>query len=82
MYNIKDYVRTEEIKKLYNVPRDSIVSLALEFKKDIPFIFLNVDGMYSCCQEMGETDYYHPAAWTEVYLWRKINNVVKLKAKV
>lgn len=88
MINIKNYKRTDEIKKLYELPRDSVVSLATEFKKDIPFIFLNVDGMYSCCQEIGEQDfiretdgsplYYHPAAWTEVYIWKRVPDVVYL----
>lgn len=81
MINIQNYKRTEEIKKLYDVPRNTVVSIATEYRKDTPFMFLNIDGMYSCCQEFDQTDYYHPAAWTEVYLWKRVPDIIPLVKK-
>ena len=69
--DINDWERTEKVDKLYNVPSYSIVSLATDYSKMIPFVFFNVDGMYSNCKEINLVDNFHPAAWTEVYLWKK-----------
>lgn len=69
--DINDWERTEEVQKLYDVKRDSIVSVATDYGKHLPFIFKKVDGIYSLCYELDEKSPYHPAAWTEVYLWKK-----------
>lgn len=56
-----------EVKKLYDVPRNSIISLVDNPKQLLNFF--HVDGMYSFCKLFGTNDVVHLAAWTDVYVW-------------
>lgn len=60
--------------KLYNVPRNTWVTLAEDTKappdiggygKGSELFFHHVDGMYSYCTD-DEGNVHHPAAWSEV----------------
>mgnify|MGYP003532679927 CR=1 FL=1 len=59
-----------EVKELYNVPRNSVISLVTNPKQLIQFF--HVDGMYSFCKLFGTNDIVHLKAWTPVYVWNKI----------
>ena len=67
-FDIKDWVCVGQPEKLYNVRRNTFVSLADE--PGIPFLFQHVDGMYSYCKMLDGT-VFHPAAWSEVFVWNK-----------
>lgn len=68
--DLKDWVRTNQPIKLYDVRRESVVSTASA--PDKPFWFERIDGMYSLCQEIDSTnEVFHIAAWTEVFPWIK-----------
>lgn len=61
-----------QVKKLHDVPRNSIVSLVDNPKQLIQFFHL--DGMYSFCKLFGTDDVVHLTAWADVYVW---NNSIK-----
>lgn len=66
--DLKDWIKTEQPSKLFEIPRDSLVSSISN--PDKPFWFFHIDGMYSMCKELsGET--FHIAAWTDVFKWVK-----------
>lgn len=65
-FDIKDWVSVGQPEKLYNVSRNTFVSLADE--PTVPFLFQHVDGMYSHCKMLDGT-VFHPAAWSEVFVW-------------
>lgn len=67
--DIKDWVRSEEPVKLYNVKRNSVVSLA----GDEIFKFERLDGMYSVCYTLAG-NLFHLGATTPVYVWSKKTN--------
>lgn len=64
--DIKDWVRSTEPVQLYNVERNSIVSLA----GDEIFKFERLDGMYSMCYTL-TGNLFHLGATTPVYVWSK-----------
>ena len=64
--DIRDWDRGVAPTTLYNVKRNSIVSLVDE--PDIAFNFLHTDGMYSLCQLLDGT-IWHPASWSYVFVW-------------
>jgi hypothetical protein len=64
--DLKDWIRSEEPVKLYNVERDSVVSLA----GDEIFKFDHIDGMFSVCYTLAG-NLFHIAATTPVYVWSK-----------
>ena len=66
--DLKDWGIAEEPKKLYEVKRNSICSFTDD--PSIPFLFNNVDGMYSYCQMM-DGSVFHPFAGSEVFVWKK-----------
>ena len=66
--DIRDFERTKEVKRLYDVERNSVVSLKEE--PEVAFNFYHVDGMFSYCTLLDGT-LWHPAANSEVYLWKK-----------
>lgn len=66
--DIKDWIATKQLMKLFDVPKNSVVST--ESAPAMAFFFDHIDGMYSHCRELtGEV--FHIAAWTEVFLWKK-----------
>ena len=68
--DLKDWVKTKQPMKLYEAPRNSIVST--DSNPDAPFYFHHIDGAYSLCHELGNIeDVFHIAAWTDVFLWKK-----------
>lgn len=67
--DIKDWVRSTEPVQLYNVERNSIVSLA----GDEIFKFERLDGMYSVCYTLAG-NLFHLGATTPVYVWSKKTN--------
>ena len=72
MLNIKEYKKTLRIYKLYEVPRNSVVSL-VDFQENDPWLFDHIDGMYSLCYSIEEKpEIFHIKALAEVYLWEKI----------
>lgn len=67
--DLKDWEPTEQPVKLYNVGRESVISIP---GIDAVFQFHNIDGMYSSNtiltgEHRGELT--HIAAWTEVFKW-------------
>jgi hypothetical protein len=58
-----------EVKKLYDVKRDSLVSALFNPKQLINFS--HIDGMYSFCKLFGTDDVVHLSACTDVYVWYK-----------
>lgn len=70
-FDIKDWVCVGQPKKLYELQRNTLVSLTEE--ADVPFWFEHVDGMYSYCKMLDGT-VFHPAAWSEVLIWVKKGN--------
>jgi hypothetical protein len=65
------------IKKLYEVPRDTLFKLAeepqvppasLEVSEDLGVVYklYNIDGMYSYCTNVETNEVHHFAAWTQV----------------
>jgi hypothetical protein len=68
--DLRDWECSEEVVKLYDVPRNSIVSPV----DDKAFLvdFKHVDGMYSLCVTLGKENHIvHLAAWTEVNIWKR-----------
>lgn len=66
--DLKDWEHSATPTKLYNVKRDSLVSLVE--KPDVVFNFHHIDGMYSLCHLLDGT-LWHLAAWSDVYTWNK-----------
>lgn len=64
--DLKDWIRSEEPVRLYNVKRDSVISLA----GDEIFKFDHIDGMYSVCYTLAG-NLFHIAATTPVWVWSK-----------
>lgn len=64
--DINDWDRGAATTKLYDVKRDSIVSLVEE--PEIAFVFDHIDGMYSLCVDL-QGCVFHPAAWSDVFVW-------------
>ena len=58
-----------EVKNLYDVPRNSVVSLVTNPKQLIQFF--HVDGMYSFCKLFGTNEILHLYAASPVYVWNK-----------
>jgi hypothetical protein len=56
-----------EPRKLYDVPKNSIISLVENPKQLLNFF--HVDGAYSFCKLFGTNDVVHLAAWADVYVW-------------
>jgi hypothetical protein len=67
------------IKKLYDVPRNTLFKLAedpqvppasLEVSEDLGVVYKlkNIDGMYSYCTNIETNEVHHFAAWTQVYV--------------
>jgi hypothetical protein len=59
-----------EIKKLYEIPRGSLVRLAEPSEADLKIWFGHIDGMYSFCKTL-QGDVVHLAAWTPVEVLEK-----------
>ena len=66
--DIKDWVCVGQPEKLHDVKRNSLCSFVDE--PAIPFWFESTDGMYSLCRMLDGT-IFHPAAWSEVFVWKK-----------
>lgn len=66
--DIKDWICVGQPTKLYEVNRNSVCSFVDE--PAIPFLFKNIDGAYSLCSMLDGTC-FHPAAWSEVFVWKK-----------
>lgn len=66
--DIKDWVCVGQPTKLHDVDRNSICSFVDE--PAIPFLFGKLDGMYSLCYDKQGT-VFQPAAWSEVFVWKK-----------
>lgn len=58
-----------EVKKLYEVKRNSLVSALFNPRQLINFS--HVDGTYSLCKLFGTDDVVHLSASTDVYVWSK-----------
>jgi len=71
--DIKDWIRTDHPVKLYEVPRNSIVST--EDNPKNPFYFHHIDGAYSLCHSLEDiNDIFHLAAWADVFVWEPIKS--------
>lgn len=73
--NIIDYYNTGIQSKLYEVPRNTVVSfvLGIEERYTDPFLFCHIDGMYSYCTGIVGVDagaLFHVSASTLVYIWQ------------
>lgn len=70
-HDIKDWIHSEVVP-LYNVPRDSVITV--NGYEDTFLFFHNIDGMYSYNEVIsGEHrgKVAHIAAWTPVKIWTK-----------
>lgn len=67
----QDYIRSENTCKLYEVPRNSLITLATMDSSDLLIDFSHVDGAYSMCTIHGTNEICHISASAEVYLWTK-----------
>lgn len=67
--DLKDWgIQSPDTKKLYEVPRNTLVSAVGQ--EGQPFLFHHVDGMYSYCTLLDGT-VWHPSVSLEVFLWKK-----------
>lgn len=66
--DIKEWVCVGQPKPLHAVERKSLCSFVDE--PAIPFWFESLDGTYSYCNMLDGT-VFHPAAWSEVFVWKK-----------
>ena len=72
--DIRDWERSEQAVKLYDVPRGSVVTICSMDSSDLPIYFDHIDGMYSYCWELNKPhNLVHLAAWQEVFTWKKKN---------
>ena len=72
--DIRDWERSEQVVKLYDVPRNSIVTPLFDLQPWIKWInFSHIDGMYSFCTLPGTEDVVHLGASTDVYVWKRKN---------
>lgn len=69
--NTQNYTRSETTMKLYEVPRNSIITLATMDNSDLLIDFSHIDGAYSLCTILGTNEICHISASAEVYLWSK-----------
>ena len=69
--DIRDWERSERAVKLYDVPRNSVVTPLLDLRQWINFS--HIDGMYSFCTLLGTEDVVHLGASTDVYVWKRKN---------
>ena len=67
--DIQDWNRSEQPVKLYDVPRNSLVTPL--FDPTLWVNFYHVDGMYSYCKLFGTEDVVHLSAMTDVFVWVK-----------
>lgn len=67
--DLQDWNRSEHPVKLYDVPRNSVVSPT--FNPDTLIAFSHIDGMYSYCKLFATEDVIHLSAMTDVFVWRK-----------
>jgi hypothetical protein len=68
--NLKDYVHSGVAKKLYEVPRYSLVCPINQ--EELILLFSHIDGAYSFCKNM-ENEIVHLAAWSDVHILEKKN---------
>ena len=66
---LENYKRLEESFKLYEVPRNSIITLCTMDSSDLFIRFHHVDGAYSLCTILETNETCHLSASTEVYVW-------------
>lgn len=66
--DLKDWIKSEEVVKLHDVPRQSLVSCTSA--ESNPFWFDHLDGMYSFCKTL-QNEVFHLAAWADVFVWKK-----------
>jgi hypothetical protein len=69
--DIRDWERTDESVRLYEVEHNSVVSVAGD--NDWVVLFHHIDGAYSYCLDLLSGDVVHLAAYTDVNLWNKKN---------
>lgn len=70
--DLRDFERSEQPVKLYDVPLGSIVTICSMDSSDLPIHFSHIDGMYSFCTLLNKpTEVVHLAAWQEVFTWKK-----------
>lgn len=69
--DIRDWEHSERAVKLYDVPRNSVVTPLFNMRQWLDFS--HVDGGYSFCTLLGTEDVVHLGASTEVYVWKKKN---------
>jgi hypothetical protein len=69
--DLRDWERTDENVRLYEVERNSIVSVAGD--NDWVVLFDHIDGAYSYCLDLLSGDVVHLAAYTDVNVWNKKN---------
>jgi hypothetical protein len=66
-----EYTPNPEPRKLYEVRRNSVVSL-VDDQTQALIQFDHIDGMYSYCWELGKPhNLIHIAAFCDVYVWNK-----------
>lgn len=65
------YTRSLFTYKLYEVPRNSIITLATIVNYNLFIDFSHIDGAYSLCTILGTNEICHIAASAEVYIWSK-----------
>jgi hypothetical protein len=67
--DLRDWERTDEAVKLYEVPRNSVVS-PVSNPSDLVY-FDHLDGAYSYCIDLIQRDVVHLAAWADVHVWKR-----------
>ena len=67
--DIRDFDRGTQPVKLYEVPRNSIISSV--FNPELKINFKHIDGMYSLCTLFGTDDIMHLGASSDVFVWSK-----------
>jgi hypothetical protein len=68
---IEEWKCSDEVVRLYEVERNSVVSVVGD--NNWVLLFDHIDGAYSYCLDLLSGDVVHLAAYTDVNLWNKKN---------
>lgn len=67
--NLEKYKRSEQSYKLYEIPRNSVITICTMDNSELFIRFHHVDGMYSLCTILETNETCHLSASAEVYVW-------------
>ena len=66
-----EYTQCKTPVKLYEVPRETVVTLCSMDSSSVPIYFSHLDGAYSMCTLLGTNQICHISASADVYQWIK-----------